>query len=298
MSNRNMSSRPRARQQQQRTSKTPGLLFLLLLAGCATSVSVGSMPAPLTVTNHQAPSLYAQSTDSATSGCLRNPACYNTPTGEEAIIPWLSRAESTARTATTVTMMLQAADIKIIEGELTQCAQAANGKVNEEDEELQGQEPTREQCKKVVRREGNQEITRAMELGARKHELALDCARKAFSERFSDTVSAEPTYQKDSSTGLWRWIEPKLVAEWLQLGLTSNLWGALVPDIVIHASGNPNQVQRVYDFKFPCPSTNQPSWGRYGKGQPHYPNNQGDIYEKALLGGRNKPRFSTPDGVK
>jgi hypothetical protein len=30
------------------------------------------------------------------------------------------------------------------------------------------------------------------------------------------------------------------------------LSGTRVPDVVLHASGNPNAVQRVYDFKFPC----------------------------------------------
>lgn len=33
---------------------------------------------------------YEQTVDSATSGCLRNPACYTTAQGEEAVIPWLS----------------------------------------------------------------------------------------------------------------------------------------------------------------------------------------------------------------
>lgn len=237
-------------------------------------------------------------TRTATSGCLRNPACYTTPPGEEAIIPWLSRATSAVRTTTSVAMMLQDADIKIIERTLTDCAQAANEQVNKEDEELRGQEPTREQCRKVVRREGNTEVTRAMELGSRKHALALDCARKAFAERLSENVSVEPTYQKEPDTGPWRWINPEQVKEWLQLGLTSKLWGALIPDIVIHASGNPNQVQHVYDFKFPCPADNAPSWRPYTRGQPHYPNDQGEMYRRALLGGTGKPKPVTPTGVK
>ncbi|WNG39211.1 hypothetical protein F0U61_40240 [Archangium violaceum] len=269
-----------------RSSRQPSLLVLLLLTGCATGGPAGR------------PGHYAQATDSATSGCLRNPACYTTPPGEEAIIPWLSRATSAVRATTTVAMMLQEADIKIIERALTDCARAANEQVNQEDEELRGQEPTREQCKKVVRREGTREVTRAMELGTKKHALALDCARKVFAERFSENVRVEPTYQKDPNTGQWRWINPEQVEEWLQLGLTSKLWGALVPDIVLHASGNPNQAQRVYDFKFPCPADNAPSWGAYAKGHPHHPKNQEKMYADALLGGKSKPKPITPKGAQ
>jgi len=52
----------------------PVLLALALLAGCT-----GMSP-------HVSAS-YAQTMDSATSGCLRNPDCYNTRPGEEAVIP-------------------------------------------------------------------------------------------------------------------------------------------------------------------------------------------------------------------
>jgi hypothetical protein len=263
----------------------PGMFALVLLTGCAG-------------VNPSTPGYYAQTTDSATSGCLRNPACYNTLPGEEAVIPGLSRAVNAARTATTVAMMLQDTELELVEQTLIRCAQQANEQVNKEDEELQGREPTAEQCRQVVRREGNTEVTRAMELGTRKHKLALDCVRAAFAERFSDNISVEPTYLKDSATKLWRWIDPAQVAEWLKLGLKSQLWGSLVPDFVLHASRNPNQVQRVYDFKFPCPSDNTPRWGKYAKGHPHHPKDQKTMYKDALLGGDGKPGAVTIDGIK
>ncbi|WNG43013.1 hypothetical protein F0U60_02075 [Archangium minus] len=275
------------------TSGIPLLLILLLQAGCATGGPVVSTLGPT-----RAPVQYAQSTDSATAGCLRNPACYKTLPGEEAIIPWVSRAVDAAHAATTMSVMLEGADIKVVEQVLTDCAQKANEKVNKEDKELQGREPTREQCRKVVSMEGGKEVTRAMELGVRKHEVALECARKAFAERFTQNVRVEPTYQKDSSSGLWRWVDPKQVEEWLQLGLTSMLWGALVPDVVIHVSGNPNQVQRIYDLKFPCPRNNRPSWRQSTEGQPHYPNDQGTMYKEALLDGKLDASFVTPKGVQ
>jgi hypothetical protein len=272
----------------------PLLLVPLLLAGCATDLSATRMPG----SSSGAPGHYAQTTDSATAGCLRNPACYTKLAGEEATIPWLSRAEDAAHAAITLARLLEGAEIKLVEQALLDCAQQANKKINAEDEELRGQEPTREQCRQVVRMEGDKEVTRAMDLGAKKHEEALDCVREALAERFAQNVSVEPTYQKDSKTDLWRWVEPEQVKEWLQLGLKSALWGALVPDIVIHASGNPNQIQRVYDFKFPCPSDKGPSWRIYTKGQPHFPKDQKEMYRDALLGGKDNPRAVTPDGVK
>jgi len=246
-------------------SRLPGLSALVLLAGCATNVSTRSGA------SSSGASHYALTSDTATAGCLRNPACYTTPPGEEAVIPWLSNTVSAARNAAAMAMLLTDAEIALIEKTLTECAQAANQQVNQEDAELQGQEPTREQCRRVVRREGNTDVTRAMELGTKKHDKALECAREAL-KGMAKYVRVEPTYQRDPNTGVWRWIDPKQVKEWLQLGLTAQLWGALVPDIVLHALGNPNQVQLVYDFKFPCPPDNPPKWGRYGPDQPHHPN--------------------------
>jgi hypothetical protein len=137
-----------------------------------------------------------------------------------------------------------------------------------------------------------------MELGTKKHDKALECAREAFEGDLAKYVRVEPTYQKDLNTGLWRFIDPQQVKEWLQLGLTAQLWGALVPDIVIHAAGNPNQVQRVYDFKFPCPKDNPPSWRRPAPDHPHYPKDQGEMYKSALLGGKREPQRVIPTGVK
>ncbi|HEX5745087.1 MAG TPA: hypothetical protein VFZ09_02525 [Archangium sp.] len=84
------------------TSGISLLPIVLLLAGCATGGPVVSTRGPT-----RAPVQYAQSTDSATAACLRNPACYNTLPGEEAIIPGLSRAVDAANAATTLSVMLE-----------------------------------------------------------------------------------------------------------------------------------------------------------------------------------------------
>jgi hypothetical protein len=78
-------------------------------------------------------------------------------------------------------------------------------------------------------------------------------------------------------------------------GLTSLLLGTLVPDIVLHASGNPHKVQRVYDYKFPClpGRKSDPDWRQYPKGHPHYPKDQGKMYREAF-GEDSKPTLVTP----
>jgi hypothetical protein len=50
--------------------------------------------------------------DSATVGCLCNPACYKTLPGEEAVIPWVSRALDAANAATAMSVMLEGAEIR------------------------------------------------------------------------------------------------------------------------------------------------------------------------------------------
>ncbi len=267
-----------------------GLGALVLMMGCAVGPHAGpgwGMRPP--------PRHYAQ--DSATSGCLRNPACYTTPPGEEAIIPWLVRASEGVRTGTAVLRLLEAAELKRVEGILVQCAQRASADVDAEDEVLRGRSPTQEECQQVVREEKGKKVTRAMEWGNKKHARALECARVELAKRFPDNVSVEPRYQRDPDSGKWLWLDPGKVKEWIELGLTHHLLGSLVPDIVIHASGNPNQVQNVFDFKFPCPATNRPTWGVYRPGHPNYPSTQGKMYEKALLGGKDKPKFVTPEGL-
>lgn len=66
----------------------------------------------------------------------------------------------------------------------------------------------------------------------------------------------------------------------IQQGCGGELEGTIVPDVVIH-SGNPLEVLAVYELKFPCPSSNEPSWREYEEGHPHG-SNQGEIYQKIL----------------
>ena len=218
----------------------------LLLAGCATP---GAMRPP-------PEGRYAQTTDSATSGCLRNPACYTTTPGEEAIIPWLLRFVDAARTAGTVMRLLETAEMARVEQVLTDCAREANSKVNDEDEVLKGQIPTAEQCREVVRQEKGKDVTRAMDLGARKHAMALACVQRELGGLHPENFSVQPRYKYDPSEGRWRQLDPVIVAEWLRNGLESLLLGT-------------------------------------PEGHPHHPKTQGQMYEQAL-GGEKPPSLVTP----
>ncbi|HYO53567.1 hypothetical protein [Archangium sp.] len=163
----------------------------VLLAGCATQSPMRLPPA----------GSYAQSTDSATSGCLNNPACYTTAPGEEAIIPWLSRAVEAARALATLKEFLEEADLRLVEQILIECAQEANFQVNER-EYGEGKYPDDAECDREVGydKKGNK-VTRAMELGTMKHEAAFACVRLRLLTRFPDNISIEPRYAPGPAPG-------------------------------------------------------------------------------------------------
>jgi hypothetical protein len=231
-----------------------------------------------------APGSYAQTVDSATNACARNPACYLQPSGEQAILPWVSNAARTVEGTVAVLRLLDAMAIARVEQILTECAEQASFEVNER-MLGPGKRPTRELCQKVVGKDSRgQEVTLAMELGREKHRVARECARERLGREVPDNFSQEPYYQYDRQTGQTRWLDPKLVEEWKRQGLFDQLRGTLSPDVVLHASGNPLQVQAVYDFKFPCPASNSPRWNNYPSHHPHHPANQGELYQEALGG--------------
>jgi hypothetical protein len=85
-----------------------------VLQQLATSMLLVACSIPRTTTPFT-PRHYSQTTDSATSACLRNPACYAPPQGEAPILPWVSHAITAARTAAAVMRLLDAADLARIE---------------------------------------------------------------------------------------------------------------------------------------------------------------------------------------
>lgn len=247
-----------------------------------------------TRTGHRAPDHYAQSVDSATSACSRNPACY-TQAGDEAILPWATRAVDAARTTATAMELLKDADVTLVEQVLLQCVQEAELQVNDE-EFGKGNSPTDEQCNEVVRRERGQDVTRAMDLGEKKHKATSDCIKDRLGERLLRNVTVGPRYKYDPSSRRWRMLDPALVAKWLENQLFDLLLGTLAPDLVIHETGNPNKVQRIYEFKFPCLRSRKqnPGW-RYSRKQTP---DQRDKYENALRGEKAPALISPQLGIQ
>jgi hypothetical protein len=175
--------------------------------------------------------------NSAVDGCLRNPACVASTPGDEAVIPWVSRTVDAARTVATLKELLDAAEVGRVEQILVACAKEADFLVNER-EYGPGGMPNDAECERVVRKEKGESVKRRMELGTMKHELAFICVRRELLTLFPDNISIEPRYGKDPATGRYALTE---------------VWDdSFRPDIVLHFARNPNKVQCVYDFKFPC----------------------------------------------
>ncbi len=94
--------------------------------------------------------------------------------------------------------------------------------------------------------------------------------------------SLEPRFAYDLRTGRTRLLTREQVEEWLAAGWMHLLLGTLVPDVVLHETGNPMKAQKVYDYKFPCRPTTQPSWHTYSAEHPYDGFGQNEMYEKAL----------------
>lgn len=239
------------------------------------------------------PRSYSQiAMDSATSGCLRNPACAS-QVGQDAILPWLSRAAERAAQAAALMRLWEAAEVARVERVLVECAKQANFDVNER-MLGPGRLTTRQICEEKVVDANGRTVKRGVLLGNAKHETALACVQEKLGTTDAGRFSLEPRYLKDAQTGRTRWLDPAEVARWLAAGQFFLLTGTIAPDVVLHALGDPLKVQRVYDFKFPCPVTNEPAWGRYPPGHVFENLDQSTVYRR-LLGEGLTPQTVSPN---
>jgi hypothetical protein len=161
-----------------------------------------------------------------------------------------------------------------------ECAKRADDEVNQL--QLGGGRPTREQCREIVGQDdrGNP-MTRAMQLGREKHELALRCVQEKLPHLRSGGFALKQRYGYDRETGRTWLISRSELEALLRQGRGQELVGTLEPDVVIH-TGNPLQVLAIYDFKFPCPGTNEARWNPYPEGHPYQFSDQGAMYHAAL----------------
>jgi hypothetical protein len=228
---------------------------------------------------------------------MRNPECYVAPPGEDAILPWLSRSIEAARTAAAVLRLLDAAEVARVEEVLYDCVLEANTRVN--DELLgKGQRPSRQLCQETfeIDARGNK-VTWAMHLGREKHRVALECVQQKLDAELAENISLQPQYRYGRESKKLELLDPKQVEDWLREGLWDMLIGTLVPDVVLHASGDSKRVQDVYDLKFPCSSRNEPSWNRYPAGHPYQSLDQGEIYKEAFRLEQSPARVAPGYGV-
>ncbi|WP_246356847.1 hypothetical protein [Pyxidicoccus fallax] len=169
----------------------------------------------------------------------------------------------------------------LIEQALVECAEAARSEVILA--LLDGVPPTEEKCREEAARDKkNQPVSWARKLGTEMHKRARECAQRRLSELRPGGFSLEPSYRYDTLTERWEFIDEKTVRSLLEQGRGGELKGSIAPDVVIH-TGDPNRVFEVYDFKFPCVNTDEPTqWRDYPSGSPHEGRNQQDLYMGAL----------------
>lgn len=245
---------------------------------------------------------YAQTTDSATSACRQAPElCAPGPGEQMPVVPQLRLVPPPEPlpppgigVSSIATAVIGAAVIKpshsldaemqaSIDKALAECATQARLEVMAK--YFQNRGPTRGECAEEVGTDSQgRSVTRAMQLGVEQHQVALRCAEEKLKKLKPGGFSISPRYRVDPETKRGEYIAPEVVEALLRQGRGAELRGTIEPDIVIH-EGQPQRVQDVYDFKFPCVNTDQPSrWREYPKESPHAGANQGDLYRDALGG--------------
>jgi hypothetical protein len=219
--------------------------------------------------------------DSATSACQQNPSYCAAVAGEEVVVPTTIRGGAEVASVATTLWVLTRQTQTDIEQALVECVEWANTQVNRK--RFDGKSPTREQCQEELPGTDpcGKKVTRAMQLGREKHALARQCTETKLGGLIPGRFSLEQRYRYDSQTGQKQLVSPEEARALRQQGCGDELEGTLVPDVVIH-SGNPLGVLAVYDFKFPCPFSNDPMWNKYPEGHPYHGSTQGKMYRKVF----------------
>jgi hypothetical protein len=143
--------------------------------------------------------------------------------------------------------------------------------------------PDRKLCQQLYETDarGNA-VTWAMHLGREKHRVALECVHRELGADLAEHVSLQPHYRYYRLKRKLELLDPLQVAEWLRDGLYGLLLGTIIPDVVVHATGDPLRVQAVFDFKFPCPSSNPAKWNSFPEDHPYNDVDQGQLYMEAF----------------
>jgi hypothetical protein len=169
-----------------------------------------------------------------------------------------------------------------IKGALERCANTARTEVLlRHSGAFKGPLPDAGECNALTVDATGRSVTWAMRLGLEMHEAALRCAEAELNQIRPGGFSLEPRYQFNRATREKSLISPEEKAALLRQG-GEGLKGTLEPDVVIH-TGDPLQVQAVYDFKFRCVDFDKPPrWSEYPSGHRYAGELQGKIYKEAF----------------
>lgn len=247
-----------------------------------------------------APREYRQALDSESNACARFPAqCPGAVgRGAEALSARqrVAEAGATLGSAAAAFYLEDKAQRARVEEAILECVKDADFQLNER---YFGGNPTHQQCAEVVGRNARGEpVTRAMQLGQEKHQLALECIQEELQELRPGGFSLEQRYKLNEGTGKWLPLSRSQVEALLRAGGQA-LVGTLDPDVVIH-TGNLAEVLDVLDLKFPCPGTREPQRREYTEPQPSGTATQGEAYKKAfgVDPARVAPRWDIQRGPK
>lgn len=253
-----------------RLQLTSVLVGCVLLSGCAVTPRPGG----------SGQYSFDNSVDAA---CRQNPkGCADLAIGGVAPHPGITMATAGGTIHRTIRVLDDAMRASIDEA-LKECANDARSTVLLRYQgRFKAMSPTADECMEQVRDGTGRRVTWAMFLGTEMHKVALKCAEESLNRLRPGGFSLEPRYRFDLETGAKRVVSPEEERALEQSGNSGELKGTLKPDVVLH-SGNPLDVEDIYDFKFPCVSRDEPPpWHSYPAGHPYERSNQGQMYREAL----------------
>jgi hypothetical protein len=240
----------------------------VLLGGCAGTPGRG------------VPGYYAQ--DSLRARCLQNPLYCATATGREVTRGPVQTVGTAVASSAAVWKVLDNATKLSIQRMMELCANTARTQVLlRHSGTFKSPVPEAGECKSMTVDATGRSVTWAMRLGLEMHEVALQCAEGELKGIRPGGFSLKPRYRFNRKTKEKSLISPEEKAALLRQG-GEGLKGTLEPDVVIH-TGNPLQVQAVFDFKFRCVNFDlEPEWREYPPGHRYAGESQGDIYKEAF----------------
>ncbi|WP_375766446.1 hypothetical protein NR798_32810 [Archangium gephyra] len=221
--------------------------------------------------------------NSASAACRQNPANCPALLGKEAAFEPIRQAGTAVASVAAVMAVLDNEARASIEKALTDCANMARSEVLlRYPTAFKGPAPDANECNQGTVDTQGRSVTWAMRLGTEMHEVARQCAEEELNKLRPGGFSLEQRYRYDGRTRRKKLVSPAEEQALKDFGNQGELRGTVRPDVVIH-SGDPLDVQAIYDFKFPCVNPDRiPRWDTYPEGHPYQGRRQGQVYEQLL----------------